>query len=120
MTDISTNKVGFKNLTYTLTALPLVPYIKLEGFGAEGVQWERPQPAVARLGADAKGVVKYGKDLSDYTVVMTVTNNTTGTKTVYTGGTITEVDGGDNANLDDGQQDKTYQFTFFDRVIMPA
>mgnify|MGYP007027394796 CR=1 FL=1 len=33
---------------------------------------------------------------------------------------ITEVDGGDNANLDDGQQDKTYQFTFFDRVIMPA
>lgn len=31
MTDISTNKVGFKNLTYTLTALPLVPYIKLEG-----------------------------------------------------------------------------------------
>lgn len=137
---------------YTLTALPLVPYIKLEGFGAEGVQWERPQPAVARLGADAKGVVnqkavmyvctisllptsnsrlaldnlinlttpKYGKDLSDYTVVMTVTNNTTGTKTVYTGGTITEVDGGDNANLDDGQQDKTYQFTFFDRVIMPA
>ena len=145
MTDISTNKVGFKNLTYTLTALPLVPYIKLEGFGAEGVQWERPQPAVARLGADAKGVVnqkavmyvctisllptsnsrlaldnlinlttpKYGKDLSDYTVVMTVTNNTTGTKTVYTGGTITEVDGGDNANLDDGQQDKTYQFTFF-------
>ena len=29
MTDISTNKVGFKNLTYTLTALPLVPYIKL-------------------------------------------------------------------------------------------
>ena len=63
---------------------------------------------------------KYGKDLSDYTVVMTVTNNTTGTKTVYTGGTITEVDGGDNANLDDGQQDKIYQFTFFDRVIMPA
>ena len=51
---------------------------------------------------------------------MTVTNNTTGTKTVYTGGTITEVDGGDNANLDDGQQDKTYQFTFFDRAIMPA
>lgn len=152
MTDISTNKVGFKNLTYTLTALPLVPYIKLEGFGAEGVQWERPQPAVARLGADAKGVVnqkavmyvctiyllptsnsrlaldylinlttpKYGKDLSDYTVVMTVTNNTTGTKTVYTGGTITEVDGGDNANLDDGQQDKIYRVTFFDRVIMPA
>ena len=151
MTDISTNQVGFKNLSYVLTILPIVPYLKLEGFGAAGVQWERPRPAEPRLGADGKGVInqksvmysctiallptsnsrlaldnainltttKYGKSLVDYTAALTVTNQTTGQSTIYTGGTITEVDGGDNANLDEGQQDKTYQLTFFDRVIMP-
>lgn len=57
MSDISTNKVGFKNMAYAVSALPLIPYLKLEGFGPDGVQWERPQPASVRLGADGKGVV---------------------------------------------------------------
>lgn len=151
MTDISTNKVGFKNTSYALTALPVLPYLLLEGFGPDGIQWERPQPASVRLGADAKGVVnqkavtyactiqllptsnsrlaldnlinlttpKYGKSLVDYSVGLVVSNYTTKTKTVYTGGTITEIDAGDSANLDDGQQDKTYRFEFLDRVQLP-
>lgn len=151
MSDISTNKVGFKNLSYSLTALPVLAYLKLEGFAPDGIQWERPQPASTRLGADGKAVVnqkpvlytctinllptsnsrlaldnlinattpKYGKSLVDYTVVMTASNYTTGQKTVYTGGSIEEIDAGDSANLDDGQADKQYRLTFTDRVIMP-
>lgn len=151
MSDISTNKVGFKNLSYSLTALPVLAYLKLEGFAPDGIQWERPQPASTRLGADGKAVVnqkpvlytctinllptsnsrlaldnlinattpKYGKSLVDYTIVMTASNYTTGQKTVYTGGTIEEIDAGDSANLDDGQADKQYRLTFTDRVIMP-
>lgn len=151
MSDISTNKVGFKSLSYSLTALPVLPYLKLEGFAPDGIQWERPQPASTRLGADGKAVVnqkpvlytctinllptsnsrlaldnlinattpKYGKSLVDYTIVMTASNYTTGQKTVYTGGTIEEIDAGDSANLDDGQADKQYRLTFTDRVIMP-
>lgn len=151
MPDISTNKVGFQNLQYSLTALPVLAFLKLEGFAPEGVQWDKAQPASTRLGADGKAVVnqkpvlysctvnllptsnsrlaldnlisvtttKYGKSLVDYNVVMTVSNLTTGTKTVYTGGTIEEIDAGDSANLDDGQSDKQYRLTFTDRTISP-
>lgn len=151
MADISTNKVGFKNLSYSLTALPVLPFLRLEGFAGDGVQWERPQPASTRLGADGKAVVnqkpvlytctvnllptsnsrlaldnlinvttpKYGKSLVDYSIVLTVSNYTTGQNTVYTGGSIEEVDGGDSANLDDGQADKQYRLTFTDRIISP-
>lgn len=151
MKDISTNKVGFKNLEYTITLLPLVPYLKLDGFASNGVSWDRPQPANVRLGADGKAVVnqkpvlysgtfsllptsnarnvldqainasttKFGKPLVDYVVVMTVENNTTGTKTVYSGGIIEEFDAGDSADLDNGQADKTYRVTFTDRTILP-
>ena len=137
MKDISTNKVGFKNLEYTMTLLPLVPYLKLDGFASNGVSWDRPQPANVRLGADGKAVInqkpvlysgtfsllptsnarnildqainasatKFGKPLVDYVVVMTVENNTTGTKTVYSGGIIEEFDAGDSADLDNGQAD---------------
>lgn len=151
MADISTRQVGFKNLSYSLTALPVLAYLKLEGFAGEGVQWERPQPSTTRLGADGKAVVnqkpvlytctvnllptsnsrlaldnlinvttpRYDKSLVDYAIVMTVSNYTTGQKTVYTGGSIEEIDGGDSANLDDGQSDKQYRLTFTDRVISP-
>lgn len=151
MPDISTNKVGFQNLQYSLTALPVLAFLKLEGFAPEGVQWDKAQPASTRLGADGKAVVnqkpvlysctvnllptsnsrlaldnlisvtttKYGKSLVDYNVVMTVSNLTTGIKTVYTGGTIEEIDAGDSANLDDGQSDKQYRLTFTDRTNSP-
>lgn len=149
--DISTNKVGFQNLKYSLTALPALAFLKLEGFGPDGVQWEKANPANTRLGADGKATVnqkpvlytcvinllatsnsrlaldnlisvtttKYGKSLVDYNIVMTVSNYTTRTKTVYTGGTIEEIDAGDSANLDDGQSDKQYRLTFTDRTTMP-
>ena len=151
MKEISSNKVGFKNLEYTMTLLPLVPDLKLDGFASNGVSWDRPQPANVRLGADGKAVVnqkpvlysgtfsllptsnarnildqainasatKFGKPLVDYVVVMTVANNTTGTKTVYSGGIIEEFDAGDSADLDNGQADKTYRVTFTDRVVLP-
>lgn len=151
MPDISTNQVGFKNLSYTLTALPVLSFLKIDGFAPDGVQWERSQPTSTRLGADGKAVVNsravlytctinllptsnsrlaldnlisattatYGKSLVDYVIVMTVSNYTTGQKTVYTGGSIEEIDAGDSANLDDGQADKAYRLTFVDRKISP-
>lgn len=151
MASISTRQVGFQNLSYTLAALPIVPYLKLDGFSSDGVQWDRPQPATTRLGADGKAVVnsrpvlytgtigllptsnarvvldqlinaatpKFGKSLVDYAIVLTVENNTTGTKTVYSGGVIEEFDAGDSANLDDGQGNKSYRLTFTDRVVLP-
>jgi len=149
--SISTRQVGFKNLEYTMTALPLLPYLKWDGFAGDGVQWERPQPATTRLGADGKGVVnsrpvlyagtvtflptsnsrealdnlinlstpKFGKALVDYAIILTEINHTTGKKTIYSGGVITEFDAGNSANLDDGQADKTYRLEFMDRVILP-
>lgn len=151
MNDISTNKVGFQNTKYSLTALPVLSYLKLDGFAPEGIQWEKAQPANTRLGADGLAVVnqkavlytctinllptsnsrlaldnlisvtttKYGKSLVDYNIIMTVSNLTTGIKTVYTGGTIEEIDAGDSANLDDGQSDKQYRMTFTDRTNSP-
>lgn len=151
MSDISTRQVGFKNLDYTLSAGALLPFLRIDGFAGSGVQWDRPQPATTRLGADGKAVInsrpilysgtfallptsnsrlaldnlinattaKFGKALVDYALVLTVENKTTGQKTLYTGGILEEVDAGDSANLDEGQGDKTYRWTFTDRVILP-
>lgn len=148
---ISTRQVGFKNLEYHMTALPLLAYLRLNGFAGAGVQWERPTPATTRIGADGKAVVnsrpvlysgtfallptsnsrvaldmlinastpKYGKPLIDYAIVLTEVNNTTGMKTMYTGGVIEEIDAGNSADLDNGQGDKSYRLTFTDRVILP-
>lgn len=55
--DISTNKTGFQNLEYSLTALPVLAYLKLDGLAEDGVQWERPQPSVLEKGADGKAKV---------------------------------------------------------------
>ena len=151
MASISTNKVGFKNMEHSITMLPVIPYLKIQGFASNGISWDRPQPANTRLGADGKAVVnqkpvlytgtfsllptssarkaldnaiqattaKYGKSLLDYTLIWTTINYTTGTRTVYTGGTIEEFDAGDSGDLDNGQGDKQYRVTFTDRVQMP-
>lgn len=150
--DITTNKIGFQNLSYSMVALPLLAYLKLDGFASDGVTWDDIEPANVKLGADGKAVVnqkpvlyvgtfsllatsnarnildnliqlttpKFGKIAADCNITMTVVNKTTGTATVYTGGTITSAPGGDNANLDDGQADKSYKVTFTDRTMMPA
>lgn len=149
--DISTNKTGFQNLEYSLTALPVLAYLKLDGIAEDGVQWERPQPSVLEKGADGKAKVvqkpvvyactialmpnsnsrlaldnlcdatqaKYGRRLVDYAMVLNVSNYTTGVKTVYSGGTIEEYDGGDSATRDDGQGNKVYRLSFADRISMP-
>lgn len=38
MTDISSNANGFRTCEYSLTALPLLPYLKLKGFSQDGIQ----------------------------------------------------------------------------------
>lgn len=149
--EVSTRQIGFKNLEYTLSALPIIPYLKLEGFATDGVQWEKASVSTTKIGADGKSVVntkptlytatfsllptsnarmaldglvnattaKFGKPLLDYSVVLSVNNYTTSSKTVYSGGAIEEADAGDSANLDDGQGNKQYKFVFTDRVILP-
>lgn len=149
---ISTNKTGFKKITYSLTALPLIAYLKLEGFASEGISWETIEPTNTRLGADGLAAVNqkpvlytgtfqllpnsnsrtmldllvqnttatWGKDLVDYALVLTATNTTTGMKTIYSGGTIEQADGGDNADLDNGQANKSYRVTFTRRLQLPA
>lgn len=147
---IQTKRIGFNNLEYDLTALPLVPYIKLQGFASDGINWEDVEVATMEKGADGlayindkpvvyKGTfvlqanspsrsvldnlinlttVKFGKKIVDYTLVLTVLNYTTGIKTVYAGGTIATAPGGDNATTE-GQQNKTYIFSFSDKTDLP-
>ena len=73
--SISTNQVGFKNLSYALSALPLLPYVKLEGFAPAGIQWDRPQPATTRIGADGKAVVNTRPVLYSCTINLLPTSN---------------------------------------------
>lgn len=55
--EISTNRTGFKKVSYSLTALPVIPYLKLDGFSQEGITWEPIEPATTRLGADGLAAV---------------------------------------------------------------
>ena len=151
MIDISTNKTGFGQLTYSIVAKPLFTYLKLDGFSSDGVQWDRVTPADVKLGADGLAAVNqkpilysgemsflpnancrnaldllvqnttpsFGKKVLDYELELMEINETTRTRTTYTGGIIVEADGGNNANLDDGQGNKTYKVTFTGREIMP-
>lgn len=151
MIDISTNKTGFGQLTYSLVAKPLFAYLKLDGFSSDGFQWDRIAPADVKLGADGLAAVNQkpilysgeasflpnancrnaldmlvqnttparGKKLVDYDLELMEINETTRTRITYTGGIIVEADGGNAANLDDGQGNKTYKFTFTGREIMP-
>lgn len=73
--DISTRQVGFKNLDFTITALPILPYLKLEGFASAGIQWDRPQPATTRIGADGKAVVNSRPVLYSGTFTLLPTSN---------------------------------------------
>lgn len=151
MANISSNKIGFKNTKYALTALPIVPYLELTGFASDGITWETIEPANTIKGADGLAAVNqkpvlytgtftlmansnsrntldiivqettpvWGRDLVDYNITLTVLNMVTRMKSVYTGGTIEQADGGDSANMADGMSNKTYRITFTDREIMP-
>lgn len=52
MLNISTRQTGFAQVVYSITALPLFSYLKLDGFASEGVQWDSVEPANMDLGAD--------------------------------------------------------------------
>ena len=73
--SISTRQVGFKNLEFTMTAQPLLAYLKIDWFAASGVQWERPQPATTRIGADGKAVVNSRPVLYSCTMSLLPTSN---------------------------------------------
>ena len=71
--DISTNKTGFKNLSYSLTALPLLAFMRIDGFAPDGVVWETIEPATVTLGADGKSAVNQKPVL--YTVTLNLLPN---------------------------------------------
>lgn len=151
MADITSNANGFSTCSYSLTALPLIPYLKLQGFGADGITWEDIEPATVSLGADGLATVNqkpilrvcsfsllanspcrnaldllvdslspvYGKTFSSATIVMTEKNKLTGYTYIYSGGSITSAQGGNNNNLSDGQQPKTYKITFTLKTPLP-
>lgn len=49
---ISSNGTGFTTCSYSLTALPVVSYMKLQGFASDGVSWDDIEPAAISIGAD--------------------------------------------------------------------
>lgn len=55
--NISTRQTGFKKLSYSLTALPVVAFLKLDGFASDGISWETNEPASVILGADGLAAV---------------------------------------------------------------
>lgn len=148
--EITEIETSFKTASHTL-ACSLYPYIKLDGFAEEGIQWEDVEKTTYTVGADglakknSKPVLytctmtfmpnsacrnildnmvlastpQYGKSLVSNTIVYTVKNQLTGTQTVYSGGDITTTNGGDSANYNDGQTNKTYKFTFTNKVVLP-
>ncbi|MDR0571928.1 MAG: hypothetical protein LBG48_03715 [Rickettsiales bacterium] len=151
MNDISTNKLGFDNLVYTLTALPIIAFMQLDGIANDGISWEDVEVATPIIGADGKVAINnkpvvytgtlnlmatsnsrkaidnlillstpfYGKKAADYELILTEVNNTTKTRTVYAGGQFSNAQSGNNANLDDGQGNKTYQWFFSSKIIIP-
>ena len=52
--SIQDNHTSFVELSYTLSALPVFPYLKLEGFASEGISWEDIEPSVINKGADGQ------------------------------------------------------------------
>ena len=148
---ISSNGTGFTTCSYSLTALPVVSYMKLQGFASDGVSWDDIEPAAISIGADGLASVNqkpvlytgtftlkansnsrnvldmlvdvatpvHGKPATSYEIVLTEKNSLTGFTYVYTGGLITSASGGNSANMEDGQADKTYKVTFTSRTAMP-
>jgi len=151
MVSISSNEKSFKQLDFTLSVLPVIPYLKLEGFAPEGVEFPDVEIATSTIGAD--GLVAFnakptlypftfhlmpnsnsrnildlslnafipvfGKELVGHSVTLTAINNLTGCSRVYTGGRFTNIQSGDSATLDDGQQAKTYTINFPTQVVLP-
>ena len=52
MTDITKRPGGFTTCSYSLTALPIVPYLKLNGFASDGIAWDDVEVSNKIIGAD--------------------------------------------------------------------
>ena len=149
--SIQTHKIGFTNLEYTLTALPIVPFLSLTDFAEDGVKWEDVDLAEMKKGADGQyainnkanvkytgmftflpnagcrpvldkladlSAVRYGRKLVDFEIILTVINNTTNSKTVYSGGVIAKASAGDSAGAE-GQENKSYTIDFAEKIMLP-
>lgn len=55
--DIQKNKIGFNKLSYTLSALPVFPYLKLQGFSSDGITFEDVEIAEIKKGADGLSAI---------------------------------------------------------------
>lgn len=60
----------------------------------------------------ALSAVSFGVQPTAYELTYTEYNYMLGTKTLYSGGSVTEADGGNSATLDDGQRPKKYVIKF--------
>ena len=152
MADISKNSASFIDLSYTLSALPIISHLKLDGFASDGVEWDDIEPASVKIGADGLAIRNYkpvlyvgtfklapnsnarqvldnlilkitpewGKSLVNYSLSLSETNATTGYTVTYSDGVITAVSGGNSANYDDGQGERTYKMTFSARTALPV
>lgn len=149
--EVKKSKIGFNKLSYTLSAMPVIPYLKLQGFASDGISWDDVEVANLTKGADGLGAINqkpciyqgnfsllpnspcrvvldnlidlstvdWGKDAIDYELILTVQNLTTRTTTVYSGGIISTTSGGDTANKDEGQANKTYVVQFAHKNTVP-
>ncbi len=52
MINISTRQTGFAQVKYSITAMPIVSFLKLDGFASDGIQWDTVEPATVDVGAD--------------------------------------------------------------------
>ena len=72
--SIQTNKIGFTQLEFVLTALPIIPYLKLQGFADDGVKWEDTEIATLEKGADGLGYINDKANIT-YKGTFTLTPN---------------------------------------------
>lgn len=56
---IQNRHTSFSQLTYTMTALPVVPFLKLQGIASEGISWEEIQTSKIDKGADGQAYKVY-------------------------------------------------------------
>ena len=141
---------GFTTTSHTLSCT-LYPFVKLDGFAEDGIQWDDIETSTYKFGADGLAVrnskpvlytctmtflpnsscrkildamafaatPQFGKTVAKNVIVYTERNELTNTMTIYSGGNITGMSGGNSANLNDGQANKSYKFTFTSKVVLP-
>jgi hypothetical protein len=146
--NISGNDTAFARLSYVLVST-LIPYIKIEGIDsiawddiepmsvrktADGKTVPTSKPVIFQgtitLAANSNartpldrlvetGTIIGDAEFVDQNLILTETNLLTGERWIYSQGGITAAQGGNPANMDEGQQPKTYRFSFGQKISMP-